>query len=634
MSNVQKSSDEMTIAEFLASDCPPTLRTVSPVHPNTMAFPPVFKGTGIRRDRDRKKMEKRVRLDWSEQTFREMMLDKGIPPEIIEKCVQRYIADRLISGEHTPGKTVYTWTSEKLVNKICAVPNLSVSLIIVILTDIMPQPVQKITQQVVHGSSRNFGEDVYTDEMSTILAFTLFWVTPYAVRKIRNFENLISGTVYGRSLYRTTDSGQHGRRFSESDISDIINRTVLMTFLPLVCRTVPITDKGKGYVIVNSCTVKVSTGEHTFLVEDRMGLATGQADSLNRRYKKYRCTTEQYAAASPEQQKRMITDEMYSEKMASFKLPKQKKQRPIQKVTTNGWWIEYTCTLTGQKFKVFTQSLSRSERLSSYTGFTAELDEEMMYDGTVGAFGQGDVQATTLTAKSVRPYIPTAVFARTLKFVMYSLFEYLFRRSVGINELLGVHRTTKMAIKNFDMPFSLYELLESGKPLNSVQKDVVTVELTLPEHLPTGKPGVRRVLMYRELVFQRTGYENWTTVQQYRDLKERVYSEILECIEFEKQLAILPFTELSPGPGLFPVVEDRTVTVPSFIEYDGTVYSDVVMVSGVIKRTEDEMEALYNNPAIVKLGKNAHYKTVQWECPCWKSVHGDHVYIEQNHDDC
>lgn len=59
----------------------------SPLHDGGYSLPPVYKGTGIKRDRQRAKLNRRSRLDWSEQVFRGMMLDKGIPPEIVDKVI-------------------------------------------------------------------------------------------------------------------------------------------------------------------------------------------------------------------------------------------------------------------------------------------------------------------------------------------------------------------------------------------------------------------------------------------------------------------------------------------------------------------------------------------------------------------
>jgi hypothetical protein len=628
----------------------------SPEHLGGGSLPPVYKGTGIKRDRERVLVEKRSRLEWSEQTHREMMLDKDIPPEMVDKLTAAYGAVRT-SIEHTSGKTLYKWTGG-LVDKVCAVPNASVRAFISVLTENMPQPtVQAIRDQVVHGQGV---EPLYTQEMSSVLAFTIWWTTPYTERKIRAFENERVGMVSGRTLHRTTDIGQQGRLFSESDISDLVNRTILMAFCPVICRAVPVTDKGTGFLVLNKCTAKMEVGECQMMATRNKSTLCGREETLKRRFKKYRCTEEQWLAANTTERRKLITVQMYNQAMAElpsmFSIEnRERRQKHSEGMRTRkGWWVVYTCSETGQKFRVFTQSLSRAERLCSYTGITAALQGSVLDENTAGLFGTGQEQAVVLESTSVTRYTPHGVYFKTLKFMIYTIYEYLFRRSIDIDSsgCLNDHRTTKMARKNYAVDFSLHELweqMEYGRKFTNEQADIIDVELTLPENLPQAKSGYRRTAMYRDLVYKRTGHECTISRWDYEKLKERVFSELKAIWEADTAVQPVAPVQMFNGGGLFyrpsnchvdgvyPVTaqnytDDQTIVVipPAVLAFGGNVYTEEIEVSGLVKRTAEEIELLDRNPAVRKY---SNYKTVHVAIPCWRSVDGDHLYIEQNHDD-
>lgn len=613
----------------------------SPEHIGGGSLPPVYRGTGVKRDRDRVKVEKRSRLEWSEQTHREMMLDKGIPPEMVDKLTAAYkaVRENTVQDKRFNGKTLYKWTGKNLVEKVCSVPNASVRMFIGVLTALMPQPtVQAIRQQFVHDDSDR--DQLYTEEMSSVLAFAIWWTHPYAERKIMAFENERTGRVYGRTLHRSTDMGQQGRLFSDADISDVVNRTILLSFCPVLCRAVPVSDKGSGYVVLSKCTARMEIGEHQCRTSKNKSTLCGREDAIKARYKKYRCTESQYLNATDKQRKHMITDHMYNELMSElpsiYYMELKDARKRVQNITENmvtrkGWWVVYTCSETGQQFRVFTQSVSRAERLCSYTGITAEMDESIAERPKVGLFGAGEQKPTLLRADNVQRFSSEGVYFKTLKFMMYNIYEYLFRRAVEFNEMFSEHNTTRKAKRNYETEFSLYTFwmqAQNGRKFTTEQLDVMDVELTLPEHLPTGRPGYRRVLMYRDLFFKRTGHESTISRWDYEKLKERVYSELRIIAEQDAAIPVQPFSEPLPGPGLFKV-DTNPLYVPRALPSTGIWYNDEVVITGMAKRTAAEIEELDNNP---RVRKYSEYKAVHVTIPCWKSTDGQ-VYIEQNHDD-
>ena len=625
------------VADYVNNDSAPCHVVIrSPMYENGSSLPPMYKGTGIKRDRERAKVDNRSRLDWSEETFTVMLLDKGIPAKMVDQLVQAYTVLR-DSIPRTPGKTLYKWTGNDLVDKCCSVPNAAVRIVIGVLTTNMPQPtVQEIRNHMVHDGNT---EQLYTDEMSSVLAFAIWWTKPYAERKIMSFENERTGRVYGRTLHRTTDMGQQGRLFSDADISDIVNRSILISFCPIICRVIPVSDKGTGYLVLGKCTAKKEIGEHVMSRAGNKGTLCGSQDALKRRFKKYRCTPEQWAAASLKNQKQWITEQMYNDLMSElpsiYAIESRQKRNQVYSehmVTRQGWWIVYTCTETGQKFRVFTQSASRADRLSSFTGIVAELDGSIADAPKAGIFGVGEQPPTILRADSVQQYNSEGVYFKTLKFMMYNIFEYLFRRAVEFNEMFSEHNTTRKAVRNYETEFSLYgfwKQAKNGRAFTHEQLDIMDVELTLPENLPQAKAGYRRVQLYRDNFWRRTGHESTITRWNYEKLKERVYSELRIIAESDAAVPVQPFTEMTAGPGLLPV-EKCPLYVPRALPCDGIWMNSEIQVRGLVKRTSEEIDALDKDPRVLKYSE---YKTVHVDIPVWESTDG-RMYIEQNHDDC
>ena len=544
---------------------------------------PLYKNTGIVRDRARKSLQECTRLQWSEQTFREMMMDFRIPPDMADEIVKLYTAARE-TIVMTGGTTVYQWSNE-LQQKVCSVDNGSVRAVIEILCSVMPQPsVDDLRNHLVHACT----EPLYTEEMSSMLEFAVYWVKPYTERKVRSFENERTGRVNGIELYRTTDAGQQGRIFSESDITDLVNRTILISFCPLICRAVPVTDKGNGIIVLKSCTARMEIGEHVLTGTGNRSTLSGKEETLKRRYKKYKCTEEQWAAASPKEKRLLITERMYNEGMS--KVPSvekvERRRKRIKNYTERkknyaGWFIVYTCSETGQEFSTFTQSLQRAERLSSYTSIVAVMEDSLVDSLTVGLFGTVE-HPVMLINNSVTKYTPSGVYFRTLKYMMYTIYEYLFRRSVEITDQnLAEHRYSKMARKFVhDTDFSLYEASEHL--LTNEQKDVVEVELTLTEFLPHHEDHrERRVSLYRRLVYDRTG--KWPNVgrYQYEKLKAKVYTEILEIMNSDQKVEIGPPEEMSTGfnPLLLPAKQPDPIQIPLGARmFNAPVFSTKVVV--------------------------------------------------------
>jgi len=621
----EKEFTEYENSDQAAHTIPPKLHMYSVAEISTAN--PVYKGTGIKQDMLRKKENERTLLIWSPQGLKELLLDKCIPEQTANQIVQMYSENEDKNGT---GKIVYNWTSRTMIKKRMAIPTYSVRALIGILTTIMPQPVQAIRNALLHGNS---AEEMYTEEMSTILDFAVFISKPYAVRKIMAFEAEKNGGQI-RSIHRSTDMGQQGRRFSESDIEDLINRTVLMSFCPLICRSVPVTDRGNGYLILTDCTVESWVGEKMITTHQvSMSSMTGRADRLNYRLKHYLCTEEQYAAATIQQRRKVITRRMYNDQMSKLRYPKVKVTRPAVHHIRNGFYVQWTCNLTGQKFIMFTRSAERMNRLVKCTAICAELESGVQKSTVNKGFGNSIIP-TELMAETVRPYTPEGVYFKTLKFTMYNLFEYLFRRSVNIQEGLEVHKKTKMIGRNNECT-PLYELQDSDI-LNSVQKLVIKTELALTEELPKcSDHRERRVEMYRELwSMENNNKPCRITRRQYTDLRNTVLEELKELWESEKSAPALPDPVLLYGT---PVIEEKEIgilEIPSgamamHYSHNEHLFSSEISVRALVKRSDDELTELSGNPNVRKFSE---YKTVQVSIPCWETTAG-HLYIEQNHDD-
>ena len=432
------------------------------------------------------------------------MTDYVVDPELIERTLKMW--DEQVSNTRSMGNgRTYKWRSGlKSVQYTFELRSLLA--LINTLVHCMPEPVQEIRHTLVHGDDgeqKNKADIMfsYDDTVQAYIRFAVAIVTPYAVRKIRAEERRSTGQVYERSLYRTTDMGQGGRRFSDADISDILSRTILAAFFPLYCRSLPLTDKGKAYVLVKHCTVvSCKIGERTYM--KRRGVAALQhLDTMVRKFRKGR-----------------ITEQEYNKFLSKFTLPKKGKRTSVEKCTDNGFWITLRCDQTGQVFKVFTTSASRADELRQLSSFSGEVDKVIPVD-------KGEV--TEMLADSVYGWSTEGTFFRSLKAMTRNLYRFLMRRTEYDDQTITEHAESRAMRKHREQSFSLKEVMdEHNGILTDVQKYIIEVETSLEVVPSTVHRNNRKVWLYNCLVEARTGINPKLTRYKYEQLRSVEFHNI------------------------------------------------------------------------------------------------------------
>lgn len=431
---------------------------------------------------------------------RRFMVDHMVPDELTKSTVDTF--ERLYNESEVAETAglVYSWNSncKKVQYRFNA---RAIQAFITALVENMPEPVQKIRNELVHGTNVQFEFDAGVQKY---MRAAVKFCTPYMERKIAAHERMITGRVFERQLYRTTDMGQAGRLFSDADVSDIMSRTMIMVFCPLYCRSIPITDKNNAFVAVRTATVKRWIGTRTVNVYE----GNGGMKRLMHNVKKFR--------------EGKISEQEYNEFLSAFK-PKAAKLY-MKKVKKNGFWIEWTCQQTGQKFRTFTRSANRAERLASMTSFCGESEKTYI---------AGDTEPAFMEPQSIFSYREEGRFFRTLKHITRNLFRYLFRRTEHDDMLITEHKNSLLGRRSHRLhDFSLAEVMAKSSLLNPVQLDIVATELTLPDELPvTADRRNRRVQMFRNLVAERTGQEPEVTRHEYSELRAATFEAIHRILE-------------------------------------------------------------------------------------------------------
>jgi len=486
------------------------------------------------------------------QVIREIMVDKCVPEEFIERTIQRFTelsSDPRVQG--SKGVRNYQWrgqvtslttgSSSKL--KTYRLPNWAGRMLMEALVDVRPVP--EIDIRALDKHTRKLGTNVftvYTVPQLMFLNFAVQFATWHAEPRLTALEYRATGREYGRQLYRGNrlgDGKQASRMFSDGERLDIINRTCLVCFCPEIARTVPVTDEGCGYIQCRNVQIsRNDSAKHTFT---------------------------EYRRHSVKEVERTCTE------------------------------ITYRDMDSGQEYVVYTKSLKRAKELYEYTGgFYGVSKHPVLFTcpaPVAGPFGSlediaklpwsseqdeppySPLHVIELDADSVAP-IRGYVFSRMLKYFGLNIYRFLFRRTDYLNTVIAEHRITRQARSNHKSP-ELYTFLrrmgydENGVPADRGPEylplldncipvawmDVCTVELTLAKFLPYCEDNRdRRVEAYRRLweerVYLRTGEKRRCkmTRHQYVKFRTLVFERVRQILERDTALLTCP-----PEPEVYGV---------------------------------------------------------------------------------
>lgn len=491
-----------------------------------------------------------------------IMLEKGVDPALVKQVVQA-LAEKMADPDvqphaefvvgkdkeqtkhvRMPGARDYKWFGfrpEKgkveLVHFNYRLPNWVSRLLVETLVQFRPVPQFDVRDTFVHGTNVF---TIYTPAQLGYLSFAVDFAQWYGDERLTALENRLISRTYGRSLYRGSQYGhgrQNSRMFSDSERSDILNRTCIVCFCPEIARTIPVTDEGCGYVSCADISVDWTMCEYKY-------------DTVE--------------------------------------------NGEVRKKKVSGWKFTFTDNTTGQKYFVHTRSTKYAVLWKEYTGFYGVSKRPIEFTTpapiTGGMFGSVEqiasmpwdeqnsnrqedcvpVREIELDPESLAPYAQEYNFHRMLKFFGMNIFRFLFRRPVGPDKLLREHKYSRDARRSFRST-PLYEFMrrlgmdEHGAaapkdaefPEFSIENlhipnawiDLCTVELASSKDLPkTEDPRERRVQAFRLLWEERANANRGKRAfkkcaisrRKYENFRAHVMGQIRQIIEQDAKLASCP----------------------------------------------------------------------------------------------
>lgn len=292
------------------------------------------------------------------------------------------------------------------------IPRWAVRLLSVALWKCKPVPMNSARHEMAHGRSVYSGS--YSECHSAYIDFCVRLLTPSIKMRIDSEEYRIRGRLtreYAGSRqvgHRSTE-----RLFSESDISDIIDKTILTVFCPLIVRTVPIRGIGTGLCVMERCTVQ-------------------SAGLTSRRY--------------PKMDHRRNKVEMYTE---------------------HGYMVKFTDLMTGETVQAFTEELSRRDQMLSFKSCTGVLAEKLQSfddnpEGNPALYEHPEYNdVPEFSTDTVWPMYTERAFSATLVGIIRQHYRVLNRRTNHEEFLIAEHKKNRDARKCSGRELTLFEILQS-----------------------------------------------------------------------------------------------------------------------------------------------------------------------------
>jgi len=333
----------------------------------------------------------------------------------------------------------YTLTDEKRIPRKFNIPRWAVRVFIQCLVHCKPVPVSGIRNEFVHGDCEYSG--AYTTAEQAFIKLAVLISEPVIRQKVYGEESRIRGRDGVRVYAGSRQVGHKGseRLFSDSDITDIVDKVTLIVFCPLIVRTVPIQGRGAGYVVFEHCTTEQCESEWEERVMD-------------------------------------------------------KRSWKMQSVQRHGWTITFTDMLTGEKMSTNTDSHSRAVQLYEMSGIMGTVSTELAYtdDNDSGEllnpalYGYTPVSGE-LDSDSIVQFKHGRVFSSVLVGTIRTHFRAVYRRAIQDDAvgLITEHRKAR-AMRRTVNELQLFEIREQAKVDNSLNKyelDILTVELYTDDEL-------------------------------------------------------------------------------------------------------------------------------------------------------
>lgn len=310
-----------------------------------------------------------------------------------------------------PAVFLYKCADQQGVLREFVIPRWAVRLLSTALAKCKPVPLSAVRNEFGHGKRTYSG--AYVQCHQDYITFVQVLVTPLIELRIRNEEFRIRGRMV-REYAGSRQVGHTGRErlFSASDITDIVDKTMLMVYTPLLVRTVPLRGVGHGIGVMERCTVSMEAAERTYRRYDiKLDL--------------YRNDTEQ------------------------------------------GYICTFTDQMTGESVQAFTQSYSQAEYFCTLNGCTGTIGdvEAFMSDNDAAVNGNPalyeHVDSGEFNPDSIIPYRHERVFNSVLIGMIRTQFRSLYRRTDREDKMISEHKKKRDMRRSSVNEVPLYALLSA-----------------------------------------------------------------------------------------------------------------------------------------------------------------------------
>lgn len=291
------------------------------------------------------------------------------------------------------------------------IPRWAVRLLSTALAKCKPVPLSAVRNEFGHGRRTYSG--AYVQCHQDYITFVQVLVTPLIELRIRGEEFRIRGRMV-REYAGSRQVGHTGRErlFSDSDITDIVDKTMLMVYTPLLVRTVPLRGVGYGIGVMERCTVTMQDAARTY-----------------RRYD--------------------VQRDLY------------------RNDTEQGYICTFTDQMTGESVQAFTQSYSQAEYFCTMKGCTGTIgdveafmsDDDSPVNGNPALYEHTD--SGEFNPDSIIPFRAERVFNSVLIGMIRTQFRSLHRRTDREDKMISEHKKKRDMRRSNSTDVPLYALLSA-----------------------------------------------------------------------------------------------------------------------------------------------------------------------------
>jgi hypothetical protein len=312
-----------------------------------------------------------------------------------------------------PAVFLYRCADQQGVLREFVIPRWAVRLLSTALAKCKPVPLDSVRNEFGHGRRTYSG--AYVQCHQDYITFVQVLVTPLIELRIRNEEFRIRGRMV-REYAGSRQVGHTGRErlFSDSDITDIVDKTMLMVYTPLLVRTVPLRGVGYGIGVMERCTVTMIDAVRT--------------------YRRYDIKRDLYRNDSEQGYMCTFTDQMTGEAVQAF--------------TQSFSQAEYFCTMKGC-----------TGTIGDVEAFMTEPEDKSPVNGNPALYES--VDSGEFNPDSIIPFRAERVFNSVLIGMIRTQFRSLYRRTDNEDKMISEHKKKRDMRRSSVNEIPLYALLSA-----------------------------------------------------------------------------------------------------------------------------------------------------------------------------